>query len=587
MHFETRIGMGLMSLAATAAGIAAAEPLIVRDPLRTGAAWEFGQVMDGKDRDEVIADVEAAPFNRLGVSLTQRFVANGSFDMVVGVGGIFWNPFPNRASAAFTVNTQFGPGITEAAGIYRFGDPGDKSSDFLQFGYFPLKYNRDAANLGEYLFRSGTYPSLVFTGGPGSWSFVNGAFYMAQGARLHLESFGGALSQDFTLFFERDYAPMFDITPSYVLTFAPGESFRMAAGASWNHLIPMKPSQIRPKNQANHHVTFADFPRNEARHEVVIENGVAVRKTVRPEFGGGRMEGMWKDLEAYGYTDAQGLDVLNAKRYVNTLWVAGMPDSLRYLTADQKPTEKAWLNQVSNQYVDEAAVPTANENLWWDKARGVFVPESAVPDKADPNYDSVGIKTYVRSDLDKYGDGAYVYSREDYYFTYQGIKLMLMASLDFKPLLGGLSWLGPEDLRVFAELGVLGVEDQPLYYTDVRQRMPVMFGVNLPAFRLLDLLSLQFEYFNSPWPNDSRNFVYSLVPTYDLAGKSADAFAPIHADDWHWSVLAKKSWAYGNVYLQVASDYLRTNTYTSVPTYLPITDRFSQWYYAVRFEFGL
>jgi hypothetical protein len=41
------------------------------------------------------------------------------------------------------------------------------------------------------------------------------------------------------------------------------------------------------------------------------------------------------------------------------------------------------------------------------------------------------------------------------------------------------------------------------------------------------------------------------------------------------------------IYLQVASDYLRTNTYTSVPTFLPITDRFKQWYYAARFEIGI
>ena len=114
-----------------------------------------------------------------------------------------------------------------------------------------------------------------------------------------------------------------------------------------------------------------------------------------------------------------------------------------------------------------------------------------------------------------------------------------------------------------------------------------MFGINLPAFNLLDLVSLQFEYYNHPWPNDSRNLVYSLIPTYDLAGQKANAFKPIYTDDWHWSLLTKKKWAYGMIYLQVASDYLRTNTYTSVPTYLPITDRFKQWYYAARFEIGI
>jgi len=264
-----------------------------------------------------------------------------------------------------------------------------------------------------------------------------------------------------------------------------------------------------------------------------------------------------------------------------------MADSLRFRDTDTKPTEKAWFNQITNQSVDEADVPAQNENLWWDKRRQAFVVESAVTDRSDPNYDSLGIKAYVRSDNDKYAEGAYLYPREDYYFTYQGIKLMFMASIDIKAMFGSPGIFGPEDLKVFAELGVLGVQDQPLYYTDIRKRAPLMFGMNIPAFKLLDLLSLQFEYYDNPWPNDSRNFVYSLVPTYDLAGEKGNEFKPIRSDDWHWSMLARKKWAYGNVYLQVASDYLRTNTFTSVPTFLPVTDRFSQWYYAARFEFGL
>ncbi len=43
---------------------------------------------------------------------------------------------------------------------------------------------------------------------------MNSAAYMAQGARLHWEVFDGALTQDFTLFMERDFAPMADISPS-------------------------------------------------------------------------------------------------------------------------------------------------------------------------------------------------------------------------------------------------------------------------------------------------------------------------------------------------------------------------------------
>jgi hypothetical protein len=33
-----------------------------------------------------------------------------------------------------------------------------------EFGYFPVKYNPEAMNLGEYLFRSNTYPPLLVSG---------------------------------------------------------------------------------------------------------------------------------------------------------------------------------------------------------------------------------------------------------------------------------------------------------------------------------------------------------------------------------------------------------------------------------------
>lgn len=582
MHFRF---MNSIVMLIGLAGFSRADVTIVRKPLKTGAAWEFGQVIHGMDRDEVVADVESAPFNRLGVSLTQSLLANDEFDMTVGVGGIFWNPFPNRSSAAFTVNTQFGPGITEATGIYHFGAR-ERKDLYLQFGYFPVKYNQNASNLGEYLFRSGTYPGLVFTGGPGSWSFVNGAHYMAQGARLHWDAFDGALSQDFTLFFERDYSPMFDLTPSYLVNFKPGKVFEIGAGISYNHLIPMKPSQVRPKRDANHLVTFENLPANKAQYTVRNDNGVARLDTTRAEFAGGHLEGMWKDLEESNYTDAAGISVLTAKRYTNTLWRPGMPDSTRYLVTDSRPTDKVWFDRIGNRYLDADSVPATNENIWWDKSKQAFVVESQVT-KGDPNFDSLGVKAYDRSDNNQYADGEYVYPRKDYYFTYQGLKMMMMASLDFKPWIGNPGFLGPDDLKIFGELAVLGVQNQPLFYTDIRKRAPLMFGINLPAFKLLDLLSLQFEYYNNPWPNDSRNFVFNLIPTYDLGGKQPDKFQPIHSDDWHWSVLAKRKWTYGMVYLQVASDYLRTNTYTSVPTFLPVTDRFKQWYYAARFEFGI
>jgi hypothetical protein len=52
--------------------------------------------------------------------------------------------------------------FNEVQGTYAWGDL-EKPWLSLAFGYFPYKYNPDARNLGEYLYRSGTYPPYILT----------------------------------------------------------------------------------------------------------------------------------------------------------------------------------------------------------------------------------------------------------------------------------------------------------------------------------------------------------------------------------------------------------------------------------------
>jgi hypothetical protein len=62
-------------------------------------------------------------------------------------------------------------------------------------------------------------------------------------------------------------------------------------------------------------------------------------------------------------------------------------------------------------------------------------------------------------------------------WTHKGIKVMGRAALNLNHLLP-VDIRNPEDLRVFGEVALLGVENQPLYYEKQSERMPVMFGVN-------------------------------------------------------------------------------------------------------------
>jgi hypothetical protein len=139
-----------------------------------------------------------------------------------------------------------------------------------------------------------------------------------------------------------------------------------------------------------------------------------------------------------------------------------------------------------------------------------------------------------------------------------GTKLMGRFRLDPKALFGLGGSLGKQDLVVYGELGVLGTKDYRKYYDDIKRRMPVMVGFNLPAYGWLDKLSLEVEYYASKnLPDYGKNETsYSWVPrtAYDEKGMPLDN----GRDDWKWSLYFSKV-AFGNLRFsgQVANDHLR------------------------------
>jgi hypothetical protein len=183
-------------------------------------------------------------FQRMGVWITQEAVVEKRLQITVGVGGIFWYSIPSDPNTVSSRQTQFGPGISQAQGVYTFGDLENPAAR-LQMGFFPYKYNPDAKNLGEYLMRSGAYPGYLTTGG---WSMLNSAAYMTQGLRVNSQFWEKRVDVDLLMAMERDLPPLFSITPALVASVTPVEGIRVGAGAAWNHGIPVRPSRETPKD---------------------------------------------------------------------------------------------------------------------------------------------------------------------------------------------------------------------------------------------------------------------------------------------------------------------------------------------------
>jgi hypothetical protein len=440
---------------------------LVRHPSAFGTNLDMGQIVDGKlntsSNQPVI--VENQFLTRSGIYLTESATFNGRLDIAVTVGANFWTPLPEN-DHWINRTVQGGAGIGQAQALYKFGEPEDPTAS-LQFGIFPIKYNSDAKNLGEYLYRSGTYPGVVYSGG---WSYLNAAAYMAQGLHFSMPHWGGKFSHSLTLTMERDIQRNRDLTPGYMMTLKPTEFLEFGAGIVWTHGVPLggdsSLTPIRCKNA--------------------------------------------------------------------------------YVISTGKP------------------VSTVNGDVCEDNVKS----------------DTLG------------------------YYTFRGAKASARLSFDLGVLLG----MDRNDFKFYGEAALLGFKDYPFYYDSKAERMPIMFGMNLPTFKLLDNLGLEFEYKKSrfrntmAWPMNDAPIPIPLATTaedysdYDVTHPSHTPAAvdsmekAFKEDDLKWSIYARKKIIPGmTVHAQAASDHLRHFAFqiAPIPGYAPATERTKDWYYILRLEFGI
>ena len=153
------------------------------------------------------------------------------------------------------------------------------------------------------------------------------------------------------------------------------------------------------------------------------------------------------------------------------------------------------------------------------------------------------------------------------FYTHQGIKLMGMFSLDPKRWLP-FEKMGSEDFKLYGEVAVLGVKNYGNYYKKIGERIPVMGGFNIPTFGILDLLSVEVEWYGSPYRNDLALIGYppSIVAPWQDPGfgtpspgpAQPGAYADSTRDNLKWSLFLQKTVAkHIQFTVQVANDHYR------------------------------
>jgi hypothetical protein len=493
--------------------------------LHMGAFVDMGQVVKGSAPTLGLDKIDGLFLPRMGVSLTAEQVIDERLRLKTEVGGLFWYAVNADPGADHTRIIRFGPGIGEASFQYDFSP-----TLMTKGGFIPYKYNPDARNLGEYLFRSECYPSLVYTEG---WSWLDNAVSQSLGWQLRWTLWQGAWTNDLLLISDMSEQPKWDFSPAFVTTLKIGKVAEFGAGISLHRWLPVQPHAESPDDSMNTYVEIDNFPSLPFIADTAL-------------------------LPPY---------LLPHKDHLTKA------DSIDYVSWRQLAFPGGTLKGNLYDVAQYRACPTCGHVL-----DSVVVTQRGVDGAGNPVYDTA--KAFVPRVRRRY--------------TFQGIKLMARFAFDLKPLFHTEGMMGPDEFRIFGEAAVLGLQDQPYYYDDVTARIPLMFGCNLPVFRLLDRASLQFEYFRNPWPDSKqKNYKYGL-PVWDLERDLYARYVQLRDeglykdDDWKWSLNLVRTLTPGlKVEAQIANDHFRLRTWDDDLTFFPLTNRQSHWYYIVRLQWGV
>jgi len=176
----------------------------------------------------------------------------------------------------------------------------------------------------------------------------------------------------------------------------------------------------------------------------------------------------------------------------------------------------------------------------------------------------------------------YMEGGDTLYYSYKSIKTVGRATFDPKRFFPSAVF-GEEDLKIYSEAAILGLIDYGTWYDTLIQRMPIMLGFNFPTFKILDVLSMEWEWFGSPYPNDMKDMIQNMIPTpVSLQG------SPL-ADDIKWSVFLQKQVVRGlDLRLQVARDHLRLVDHVEKRLFYRENIRTQdQWYWMVQIAYGI
>lgn len=214
------------------------------------AFYEFGSIVKGVEL--ALDTLDNMWVQRFGGTFDLEASRGEHLDLYLGAGSIFWHSIP-AISTQTPSKVFYGDAIlTKSFAQFTFGE---NESPWLtgKLGFFPVKYSH-SRNLGEYLFRTGTYPNFLVTGnGYTSVSTSNVAVLGTQWT--YIQPMG--LSHDLFFTSERQSYPLHDFSLTWMSRYKGG-FFSAGLGLQLDRIIPVTPSLTTPTQAKNTYFTHSD-----------------------------------------------------------------------------------------------------------------------------------------------------------------------------------------------------------------------------------------------------------------------------------------------------------------------------------------
>lgn len=261
------------------------------------AALEYGRFEKGKWEHVDFQDITVSRSVlklKTTAQIEERMKIIGSFEI-----DYWFNTFPSSRNKDRSINPlkrNVGIIIDQAEGQYIWGNP-EKPYLKLGIGHFPVKYNQDVQNLGEYLFRSGTYPAFLVSGFDYAYTRLSG---------VRLGSHLGPLHQELYVTAEQEIAPLQDISVTYLFDLKIGRVLTLGSGVSLHRIFSADDSLTTPKNQKN---IYIDNPRIDPNIDTTLYPASITGDTGYYTFSGTKLMGR-VNFDPKGFLPENSLDHL-------------------------------------------------------------------------------------------------------------------------------------------------------------------------------------------------------------------------------------------------------------------------------------